>query len=150
MSAPEVRKAAAGGQAAFLKTSDHKYKSSARFDLRQETKPSIIDGLQLYRSIFNRSGYRSLDRQSLPTPLQYLTEHGLLKRRPRGEWAAIRCPIHKGGVERNPSLSVSLVDGHFRCHACGAKGGDIIALHRLITRLGFVEAVRDLGGGFHE
>ena len=38
----------------------------------------------------------------------------------------------------------------FRCHACGVKGGDVIALHRLITGMGFAEAVRDLGGRFHE
>jgi DNA primase len=45
---------------------------------------------------------------------------------------------------------VSLTDGHFRCHACGVKGGDVIALHRLATGLGFVEAVHDLGGRFHD
>jgi len=47
-------------------------------------------------------------------------------------------------------MRVSLRDGHFRCHACGAKGGDIIALHRLVTGLGFRDAVRDFGGRFHE
>jgi DNA primase len=66
------------------------------------------------------------------------------------EWAAIRCPVHKGGGEQTPSLNVSLIDGHFRCHACGVKGGDIISLHRLITGMGFIEAVRDLGVRFHE
>lgn len=92
---------------------------------------------------------RSLDRRSLPTPSQYLTERGLLKGKARGEWAAIICPSHKGGAEKTPSLNVSVIDGHFRCHACGVKGGDIVALHRLITGMGFVEAVRDLGGRFH-
>ena len=110
-------------------------------------------GLHLYRRIFTRktcASQRSLDRGSLPTSLQYLTERGLLKGKARGEWAAITCPSHKGGAEKNPSLNVSMIDGHFRCHACGVKGGDIVALHRLITGMGFVEAVRDLGGQFHE
>ena len=109
-------------------------------------------GLHLYRQIFSsktRAGRRSLDPGSLPTPSQYLTERGLLKGKARGEWTAIICPAHKGGSENHPSLGVSMVDGHFRCHACGAKGGDIIALHRLATGLGFREAVRDLGGRFH-
>jgi hypothetical protein len=110
-------------------------------------------GLHQYQSIFSRAQNttrRTLDRQSLPTPFQYLTERGLLKNKVRGEWASICCPVHKGGAENNPSLRVSQVDGHFSCMACGVKGGDIIALHRLITGKGFIDAVRDLGGRFHD
>lgn len=107
------------------------------------------DGLALYRQIFERTGAR-LDRQSLPTPARYLAAHGLIKRKTRGEWASITCPAHKGGAEENPSMRVSLIDGHFKCMACGAAGGDIVALHRLITGLGFRDAVKDLGGGFHD
>ena len=107
-----------------------------------------MNGLAQYDKLFGRG--RTLDRTSLPTPNQYLTERGLLKRRPRAEWAAIICPVHKGGAEKTPSLSVSMIDGHFRCMACGASGGDLVALHRLITGAGFLEAVRDLGGRFHD
>lgn len=108
-------------------------------------------GLQNYQRLFGRERRgRTLDRRSLPTPLQYLTERRLLSRKPRGEWAAICCPVHKGGGERNPSLRVSLIDGHFRCMACGASGGDVVALHRLITGAGFLDAVRDLGGRFDD
>jgi len=111
------------------------------------------NGLHLYQRIFSRkpgAARKSLNRHSLPTPLQYLTERGLLKGKARGEWAAITCPAHKGGAEKNPSLNVSMIDGHFRCMACGVKGGDVVALHRLITGMGFIDAVRDLGGRFHE
>lgn len=112
-----------------------------------------MNGLEQYKRLFTRKpgAVRScLDRDSLPAPLQYLTERGLLKRKPRAEWAAITCPAHKGGAEKTPSLSVSMIDGHFRCMACGEKGGDIVALHRLITGLGFRDAVSDLGGRFHD
>lgn len=111
------------------------------------------EGLQQYRRIFTgiqSEARQSLDRESLPTPLHYLTQRGLLKGKARGEWAAIQCPAHKGGAEDNPSMRVSQVDGHYRCMACGEKGGDILALHRLITGMGFREAVRDLGGRFHD
>ena len=91
---------------------------------------------------------RTLVKDSLPTPHHYLAKRDLLKCRPRGEWAVIKCPSHKGGTEKTPSLSVSLIDGHFRCFACGASGGDILALHRLITGQKFVDAVHDLGGRF--
>ena len=111
------------------------------------------NGLQQYKRIFakKRSATRkALDRGSLPTPAQYLAHRGLLKRKPHGEWAAICCPVHKGGTESNPSLRVSLVDGHFKCMACGASGGDLIALHRIIAGVGFIDAVRELGGCFDE
>jgi hypothetical protein len=109
-------------------------------------------GLSHYARLFGQrpARYRELDRSSLPSPVAYLTERGALTGKPRSEWASIRCPVHKGGGEQHPSMRVSLIDGHFACHACGAKGGDIIALHRLVTGLGFIEAVRDLGGRFHE
>ena len=113
----------------------------------------VETGLARYQRIFiNKTGAarKSLDRGSLPTPLQYLTEHGLLKRSPKSEWAAITCPAHKAGAEKNPSLRVSQIDGHFCCMACGVKGGDVVALHRLITGAGFLDAVRDLGGRFHD
>lgn len=110
-------------------------------------------GVQIYRRLFTRkpgTARKSLDRGSLPAPLRYLTERGLLKGRARSEWAAIVCPAHKGGAERNPSLRVSLIDGHYRCMACGVSGGDVVALHRLITGMGFKDAVRDLGGRFDD
>jgi DNA primase len=93
---------------------------------------------------------RELDRDSLPAPEVYLLEHKLLTRRSRGEWVSVRCPVHKGGAEAHPSLRISLRDGHFRCHACGASGGDVLALHRLITGASFRDAVRDLGARFHD
>jgi hypothetical protein len=109
-------------------------------------------GLLHYRRLFEpiKTARASLDRASLPTPLRYLADAGLLTGRTRAEWATIRCPAHKGGDERHPSMSVSLADGHFRCHACGAKGGDLIALHRLRTGASFRQAVAELGGRFHE
>lgn len=89
------------------------------------------------------------DRSSLPAPINYLFKNGLLKKIPRGEWASIMCPKHKNGTEKNASLRISCIDGHFKCHACGIKGRDILALHQIITGLTFIEAVRDLGGS-HE
>lgn len=110
-------------------------------------------GVDHYRRLFGsrqRDARRRLDRGSLPTPARYLREHGLLVGKIRGESTAIRCPAHKGGAEAHPSMLVSLVDGHFRCMTCGAKGGDIIDLHRLLTGCGFVQAVCELGGRFHD
>lgn len=89
--------------------------------------------------------HSDFDRSRLPTVASYLDSRGLLPAERRSTWITIRCPIHKGGREANPSLRVSLEDGHFRCMSCGVKGGDILALHRLITGAGFVQAARELG-----
>jgi hypothetical protein len=88
---------------------------------------------------------RTFDKALLPTPARYLDSRGLLRADIRGTWAAIRCPVHKQGGESHPSLRVSLEDGHFRCMACGIKGGDVLALHRAITGLSFIEAATELG-----
>jgi CHC2-type zinc finger protein len=114
-----------------------------------------VTGLDHYARLFGpsqrpRDKTGTLDHQSLPTPARYLQDRGLLAGKLRGEWASIRCPVHKAGAEAHASLRVSLVDGHFRCMTCGARGGDVISLHRLLTGAGFVQAVRELGGHFHE
>lgn len=112
------------------------------------TNPGLAHYARLFGQRPRRGG--ALDRDSLPAPHRYLAEQGLLTGKPRGEWVSIRCPSHKGGDERKPSMRVSLVDGHYACHACGAKGSDLIALHRLRTGATFRDAVRELGGRFND
>ena len=115
------------------------------------TEAAAISGIEHYRRLFGTQRQPGeLDRDSLPHPETYLRERGLLTHRTSGEWVSICCPAHKNGDEAHASLRVSVRDGHFRCHACGASGGDIVALHRLATGLRFREAVRDLGGRFHD
>jgi hypothetical protein len=109
-------------------------------------------GLANYQRLFEstRRFHAQLDRDSLPAPEAYLRARGLLTQRSYDEWVSIRCPAHNGGDELHASLRISLRDGHYRCHACGASGGDVLALHRLITGLGFREAARDLGARIHD
>jgi hypothetical protein len=113
---------------------------------------AVSQGAGRYRRLFGsqQRDAQHFDRGSLPTPARYLRDRGLCAGKVRGEWTSIRCPAHKSGAEAHPSLRVSLFDGHFRCMTCGAKGGDIIALHRLLTGCGFVQALRDLGARLHE
>jgi hypothetical protein len=138
------------GHATLAVSATHTRTAKGNLTLRARDG-AVEPGLDHYRRLFGPpSQRRGLDRSSLPTPLLYLTQQGLVAAKQFGEWASIRCPVHKSGAEAHPSLRVALADGHFRCHACGAKGGDIIALHRLATGLGFREAVHDLGGRFHD
>ena len=59
-----------------------------------------------------------------------------------GEWKSAICPFHE---DRRPSLRIHILHGCFRCMACGAKGGDVLAFHRRRYGLGFIEAAQALG-----
>ncbi len=79
-------------------------------------------------------------REALPIPAEYFREQGL-KLTGGGEWKNATCPFHN---DSNPSLRVRLDSGGFRCMACGAHGGDVLAFHMLLHNLRFIEAARDL------
>jgi DNA primase len=56
-----------------------------------------------------------------------------------------KCPFHKDGAEKHPSLAINLTLGYFKCFACGAKGGDILAFQMMRYSQSFKEAAITLG-----
>jgi len=92
---------------------------------------------KLYSRPERESRYR---RDLLPDPSDYYTRH-LHALRIHGEWADAPCPFHE---DKNPSLSVNLVHGGYLCHACGARGGDVLDFHRRLHGMDFIAAARDL------
>lgn len=81
------------------------------------------------------------DRARLPDPVLYFAEQAV----PligRGPWRSAVCPFHD---DTHPSLRVHVETGAYRCMACGAHGGDVLAFHRARHGLGFAQAARDLG-----
>ena len=83
----------------------------------------------------------SFDKSALPAPADYYLQHfPTLRNEATNEM--VLCQFHN---DHNPSLSLNLETGAFRCFACGAKGGDIIAFHCLKFDVGFVEAAKELG-----
>lgn len=82
----------------------------------------------------------NFNRSALPLPRDfYEDECGKLSRPSRG-WARSRCPLHGGD---NPtSFAVNLDTGGFFCHACGAKGGDVLEFVRLRYNLSFPDALK--------
>ena len=83
----------------------------------------------------------SLKKDGLPDPLSYYTTTAGLKLKGRGTWRQSLCVFHD---EANPSLSVNVLTGGFCCHACEAKGGDVLDFHRQRYGLGFKEAAQAL------
>jgi DNA primase len=86
----------------------------------------------------SRPGYA---KNRLPSPADYFGRFGP-KLSGRGTWRDAVCPFHQ---DSRPSLRINVECGHWRCMACGARGGDVLAFHRLRTGKGFVESARELG-----
>jgi DNA primase len=81
----------------------------------------------------------------LPQPVQVLKKLGLpLRNANRQGYWVLPCPFHKDGNEKNPSLNVHATDGHYRCHACGAKGRDIVSFYMRKTGKNWIHALNDL------
>lgn len=85
-----------------------------------------------------RSGF---DPARLPDPETYFENRGLVPQG-RGAWRMAQCPFHD---DTHASLGVNVETGAFRCHACGAKGGDVLDFERQYTGHGFKQAAQDLG-----
>jgi len=56
-------------------------------------------------------------------------------------WSSMRCPFH---TDNNPSASVNLKDGKFRCHVCDIGGDvvDVVALEEGLTTREAMEWLR--------
>jgi DNA primase len=82
------------------------------------------------------------DRSCLPAATTYFTEREQLRLFGHGIWRSARCPFRD---DLQPSLRVNVEVGAFRCMACGAKGGDVMAFHMQRHGVRFVAAAKGLG-----
>ena len=57
----------------------------------------------------------------------------------REGWHSTRCPFHE---DNSPSLRVSIPNGGFFCHGCGARGGDVIDFFMKLTGMPFHQAAK--------
>jgi hypothetical protein len=77
----------------------------------------------------------------LPTPSAYYQQ--LAGQPLQGRtWRTVRCPFHD---DKHASLSINVENGGYICHACNAKGGDVLAFHMARHGLDFVSAAKELG-----
>jgi hypothetical protein len=60
-----------------------------------------------------------------------------------GRFVTTRCPFHKGGRERNPSMWIDLERQTWGCHACG-EHGDVINLYAKLRAITNREAIQHL------
>lgn len=86
--------------------------------------------------------------KALNPPLDYYLRHltGKLGKGGSKGWFAWNglCPFH---ADKHPgSVTINLHSGAFKCHACGASAGDVIAFHRKLYGLSFRDTLAQLGG----
>jgi hypothetical protein len=81
------------------------------------------------------------DRTRLPTVADYQAIFGDLRFNASG-WAQVHCVFHEDG---HASLSIHRERGAFRCFACDARGGDMLAFEMLRSGADFKSAARALG-----
>jgi hypothetical protein len=85
---------------------------------------------------------RGFDRYRLPAVADYFRPiFGELRFNASG-WAQVRCVFHEDG---HASLSIHRERGAFRCFACNARGGDMLAFEMLRSGADFTSAARTLG-----
>ena len=102
--------------------------------------------LRAYARLYGRSYQEEprqgrFDRARLPDPATYYEQALNLKQQGKN-WVTAICPFHEDG---EPSLSVNLNHGGFHCHACGARGGNVLDFHTQRHGLDFQAAARELG-----
>lgn len=83
----------------------------------------------------------SFCRDRLPHPADFYAGERI-RLLGRGEWRSALCPFHE---DTTPSMRVHLTSGAYRCLACGAHGGDVVAFHMQRHGVGFVDAAKALG-----
>lgn len=80
-------------------------------------------------------------RSLLPNTITYFKAQGI-KLKGSGAWRDAICPFH---ADTNPSLRINIERGAYRCMACGARGGDVLAFHMHLHSMPFIAACKALG-----
>lgn len=82
------------------------------------------------------------NRNLLPNPISYYESQGYRLVGPRAAaWRTTECRFHGG----SDSMRIKVSSGAFRCFACEAAGGDVIAFHMATFDVSFIDASKALG-----
>ena len=80
-------------------------------------------------------------RKDLPSAITYYEKQNI-KLKGNGAWRDAICPFH---TDTKPSLRINIERGAYRCMACGAHGGDVLAFHMHLYSMSFIVACKALG-----
>ncbi len=82
------------------------------------------------------------NRNLLPDPTSYYESQGYRLVGPRtAAWRTTECRFHGG----SDSMRINVSSGAFRCFACEAAGGDVVAFQMATFDVSFIDASKALG-----
>jgi hypothetical protein len=113
----------------LLRTIEQQQTRVAERVLRSEANASLIDKI--------KAQFRVL-------PLLEINIPGFAVAKDSGRFVSARCPFHKDGKEKKPSMWIDLEGQLWGCHACG-EHGDVINLYARLKNISNSEAISELG-----
>lgn len=107
--------------------------------LKSSEKFMVTIGLKIHGAVVcNETNF---NRSKLPSPQIFWATHGIQLKTKNG-WVMAKCLFHD---DTHASMGINVETGGFFCHACEAKGRDVLAAHQLITGCDFKTAAKTLG-----
>jgi DNA primase len=105
------------------------------------TNDSVFSEVKGYASSIDEGKGLSIDELKRRISMRMLLERYGAELPAGDGWASMRCPFH---LDNNPSSSVNLKDGKFRCHVCDVGGDivDVVALQEGLTTREAMEWLR--------
>ena len=95
-----------------------------------------------FKNKFESKNFKENKFIELPDPLSFYQEE-FPEIEITGEWVKVHCCFHH---DNNPSLSINLVHGGFKCWACGTSGGGIVMFYMKRYGFSYSETMIRLGG----
>lgn len=114
--------------------------------MRSDMNTSLQSASKLMSSIglsaaVNTRKQSRFNRAKLPSPESFWVSHGITFISKKN-WIMAKCIFHD---DHHASLGINTKTGGFFCHACGAKGSDILSAYQLLVVCDFVTAAKALG-----
>ncbi len=106
-----------------------------------QSASKLMSSIGLRETAGNTGKQSKFNREKLPSPESFWATQGITFKSRKG-WLMAKCIFHD---DNHASLGINTETGGFFCHACGAKGGDVLSAYRLLVNCDFVTAAKALG-----
>jgi hypothetical protein len=106
-----------------------------------QSASKLMSSIGLKVAIVDSPKQSRFNRAKLPSPESFWASHSIKLKSKKG-WIMAKCAFHD---DHHASLGINTETGDFFCHACGAKGGDVLSAYQLLNGCDFVTAAKALG-----
>ncbi len=107
----------------------------------QKSANKLMSSIGLKVTATEPPKHTQFNRAKLPSPESFWASHGITFKAKKS-WIMAKCIFHD---DHHPSLGINTETGGFCCHACGARGGDVLSAYQLLVGCDFVAAAKALG-----